>query len=86
MTKYEIKAKLQEKFDSTSGLDEKGIAFIHVAVIGPDGSRYGSYDIVHESSLIDRDIEYDWYNGEAAIVVLDADYDPNTFKWGNPLN
>jgi len=86
MTEDEIKAKLQEKFDYTFGLDEKGTAFIHVAVIGPDGTQYGSYDIVRESSLIGRDIKYDQYNGEPAIIIFDTDYNPKTFKWDNPLN
>ena len=86
MTEDEIKAKLQEKFDYTFGLDIKGIAFIHVGVFGPDGTRYGSHNIVHESSLIGRNIEYDWYNGEPAIIIFDTDYNPKTFKWDNPLN
>ena len=86
MTEDEIKAKLQEKFEHTFFLDEKGTTFIHVTVIGPDGAKYGSYDIVHESSLVGRNIKYDLYNGEPAIIVLDTDYNPKTFKWDNPLN
>jgi len=86
MTENEIKAKLQERFNDTSGLAIKGTAFINVSVIGPDNIQYGSYQIIRESSLIGRDVKYEWYDGKPAIIVLDSDYNPKTFKWSNPLH
>lgn len=84
-TQESIKAKLQEKFDKDFGLDRKGTAFIHVAVMGTDGVRYGSYKHISERSLIGRKIRYELVDYAPGILVLDSEFNPRGCVWSRPL-
>lgn len=77
--------KLEAMFDNDFGLDTKGTAFIHVAVIGPDGTRYGSYKRIDRSWLIGRSIKYEWVDYAPGILVLDSKFNPVSCEWSNPL-